>query len=196
MTDIPIEDKPDPLKIPAFMRKKSIVNHARQKLLWTALDRREAGVKPGSKKALGTSTVSRPNNITRAQIEVPDSPKTLGTAPRKAVRGMPTFSSPPSALALPAATSNMTQAINKPKKLSPAGTVTHYLDKINVAIIKLNKTVKTGDILIIQGSNCLFYQPVTEMQIERKPVERARKGDHIGLKVGFTSRIDGQVYLA
>jgi hypothetical protein len=51
-TTMPHRPDPDELKIPAFLRKKAIVTQARQRLILTALDRKEARLKPNSKKAL------------------------------------------------------------------------------------------------------------------------------------------------
>lgn len=75
------------------------------------------------------------------------------------------------------------------------GDVTHYMSNIDVAIILLNqKGVKKGDILLIEGPDFIATQPIEEMQIDRKPVTKAKKGDHIGLKVKFEARINGKVF--
>lgn len=159
---------PETLKIPAYMRNKAIVKRDRQKLLWTAWDRREAGVDPGSKQATG-----------RIRRKLSDTPKKIN---RK---------KPPEILK----SREIIDSFNlKPKKLSCIGETTHYLEKINVAIIKINSPLKTGEILLIEGDEYLFVQPVEEMQIDRKPVNRAKKGSHIGLKVAFEAEVNGSVY--
>lgn len=65
------------------------------------------------------------------------------------------------------------------------GTVTHYYDKIGVAVIKLEKAdLKVGDkikLILTDGSD--FTQEVTSMQIEHAEIEIARAGDEFGLKV-------------
>lgn len=201
---------PDTLKIPAFQRKVAITNHARQKLLWTALDRKEAGVKPNSERALGTAprglrkyappipqaqTPEQPHSPTfNSPLEF-DAPPIIDTAHPPLTRAQ--FSTQTQLNTKPQQSSAPSSTpLARPKKLKPAGEITHYLEKIDVAIIKLSKGLQNGDIIIMEGSDCLFIQPVKEMQIDRNPVEQARKGDHIGMKVGFTAKIGGKIYLA
>jgi len=163
---------PETLKIPAYMRKKAIVSQSRQKLLLTALDRKDAGLKPNSKRATAPK-------------------KTISKAPRAVPRTIPVAQEIPA----PSTQSPEAQLPLKPKKLMIVGEVTHYLDNIQVAIIQLsNKGAKNGDILLIEGEDYIYPQPIEEMQIERKPVKRAKKGSHIGLKVAFEAEIGGKVY--
>lgn len=59
------------------------------------------------------------------------------------------------------------------------GKITHYFDKIGVAVLELNGSIKVGD-KIKYGDH---VQTVTSMQIDKKPVQKAGKGQSIGLKV-------------
>lgn len=61
------------------------------------------------------------------------------------------------------------------------GTVTHYYDKIGVAVVDLTGNLHTGDRITFKGS-ADFSQDVTSMQVEHEQVESAKKGDTIGLK--------------
>ena len=65
------------------------------------------------------------------------------------------------------------------------GTVTHYYDKISVAVIKLSKgDLKVGDeIKLIGKDGKEFTQPVSSMQIEHAEIDIAKAGDEFGLKV-------------
>lgn len=65
------------------------------------------------------------------------------------------------------------------------GTVTHYYDKIQVAVIKLSKgDLKVGDALKLNDKNGNpFTQEVSSMQIEHASIDIAKKGDEFGLKV-------------
>ena len=75
------------------------------------------------------------------------------------------------------------------------GHTTHYMENIDVAIILLDqKGVKKGDTLLIEGDDFIATQPIEEMQIDRKPVTKAKKGSHIGLKVKFPAKVNGKVY--
>lgn len=64
------------------------------------------------------------------------------------------------------------------------GRITHYFSKINVGILTLTKgELHIGDTIHIKGHTTDFYQKVQSMQVEHSPVESAREGDAIGLKV-------------
>ena len=63
------------------------------------------------------------------------------------------------------------------------GKVTHYYDKIGVAVIELNNSLAAGDEIKISGHDNEFTQKVESMQVEHKAVEKAKKGDLVGLKV-------------
>jgi len=63
------------------------------------------------------------------------------------------------------------------------GTVSNYFDHIKVAAIKLAGPLKVGDTVEIKGGEVDFEQPVKSMQIQHEKVEKAKKGDEIGIKV-------------
>ncbi|OGM28258.1 hypothetical protein A2962_00010 [Candidatus Woesebacteria bacterium RIFCSPLOWO2_01_FULL_39_61] len=63
------------------------------------------------------------------------------------------------------------------------GRVTHYYDKIGVAIIELDSDLGVGDrIKFSRGGEELFEQDVDSIQIEHEKKDKAGKGDVIGLK--------------
>ena len=63
------------------------------------------------------------------------------------------------------------------------GVVTHYYNKIGVAIIKMSAPLKIGEKIKISGHDQEFTQVVDSMQIEHQKIEKAKKGDEIGVKV-------------
>lgn len=63
------------------------------------------------------------------------------------------------------------------------GTVTHYYDKIGVAIIKAAKAIKTGDKLRFGEEEKGFIQTADSMQFDHKPIDQAKKGEEVGIKV-------------
>ncbi len=66
----------------------------------------------------------------------------------------------------------------------PIGKVTHYFDKISVAVLALDGTLKDGDKVIFRkGEEDLFEQEVASMQIDHKAVKKAKKGDEVAIKV-------------
>ncbi|MFH1212163.1 MAG: hypothetical protein V1659_04535 [Candidatus Woesearchaeota archaeon] len=64
------------------------------------------------------------------------------------------------------------------------GKITHYFDHISVAVLLLTKGgLKTSDKIRIKGSHTDFTQQVLSMQIDKKDIHEAKKGDDIGIKV-------------
>lgn len=82
-----------------------------------------------------------------------------------------------------------------PKEGKLIGKVTHYFDKIGVAVIALAGALKVGDtIRIVGGADTDFEQQVDSMQIEHENIEKAKKGDEVGLKVKERVREGYRVY--
>lgn len=67
--------------------------------------------------------------------------------------------------------------------MNEIGKVTHYYDKVGVAIIKLSGALRVGDKIKIADKSEEFEQAVESMEIDRKKVENAGAGDEIGVKV-------------
>lgn len=75
------------------------------------------------------------------------------------------------------------------------GKVTHYYDKIKVAIIELNSALATGEkIRFVRGGEDLFEQSVSSMQVEHEKIEKAKKGDVIGLKTDQEVKEGAEVF--
>ncbi|MDD3480670.1 MAG: translation elongation factor-like protein [Patescibacteria group bacterium] len=75
------------------------------------------------------------------------------------------------------------------------GKVTHYFSEIGVAVFKLNGAISVGNEVKIQGHTTDFTQEITEMQVDHKSVEKAGKGDDVGVKVKDKVREGDTVYL-
>jgi putative protease len=63
------------------------------------------------------------------------------------------------------------------------GVVTHFFNKISVAVIDLKAPLLVGDKIVIKGPITDFEQVVESMQIEHKNIQRAEAGQSVGLKV-------------
>ena len=74
------------------------------------------------------------------------------------------------------------------------GKITHYFGKIEVGIIELGKKLNVGDTIHIKGGTTDFEQEIKSMQIEHEQIEKAKKGDVIGLKVKEKVREEDEVY--
>lgn len=73
--------------------------------------------------------------------------------------------------------------------------VTHYYDKIKVAILELTSDIQVGDkIKFVRGGEDIFEQEVESMQVEHEKIEKAKKGDVIGLKVDQDVKEGAEVF--
>ena len=75
------------------------------------------------------------------------------------------------------------------------GHVVHYFGKISVAAVEITAgTVSVGNILHFKGETTDFRSEVVSMQVENAPVQEAKAGDSIGLKVPEKVRKGDKVY--
>ena len=74
------------------------------------------------------------------------------------------------------------------------GTITHFYTKIGVAVVELSEPLQVGDTIHISGHTTDLTQKVESMQVEHQNVERAEKGQSIGLKIKEEVREKDLVY--
>jgi putative protease len=74
------------------------------------------------------------------------------------------------------------------------GEITHYFGKIGVAVIKLKDDLKVGESIKIVGGERELIQEVSSMQVEHENIDKAKKGESVGLKVDETVRPGDKVY--
>lgn len=75
------------------------------------------------------------------------------------------------------------------------GKVTHYYDKIGVAIVELDSDLGVGDnIKFSRGGEEMFDQVVSEIQVEHEKLNKAGRGEVIGLKVDREVKEGAEVY--
>lgn len=83
----------------------------------------------------------------------------------------------------------------KPSNEILVGKVTHYFPHVEAAVIKITKDkISSGNTLHIKGHSSDFTQVADSLQIDRVPVNSAKKGEEIGLKVKFRVREHDLVY--
>lgn len=63
------------------------------------------------------------------------------------------------------------------------GEVTHYFDRISVAVIALSDNLVKGDRIHFLGHGSDFDQEVASMQIEHESIDSAKKGDEVAIRV-------------
>lgn len=82
------------------------------------------------------------------------------------------------------------------------GVVTHYFDKIKVAIVKFDAGFKPGGELVFRGTRGESHEPfelvqkVASMQKDHIEVDEAKKGDELGMKVDKVVKEGDEVFLS
>jgi translation elongation factor EF-1alpha len=74
------------------------------------------------------------------------------------------------------------------------GKVTHYYNKISVAVLELSETLTVGDQIAFVGHTTEFSQPVESLEIEHHKIQSAGPGQEVALKVWEAVRKGDLVY--
>ncbi len=74
------------------------------------------------------------------------------------------------------------------------GNITHFYNRISVAVLSLTDTLALGDEIHILGHNTDFIQNVTSMEIDHKKVDTVGPGDEMALKVNEPVRNGDAIY--
>lgn len=74
------------------------------------------------------------------------------------------------------------------------GKVTHYYNRISVAVVQLAGELQVGDQIVIIGHTTEFTQPVESLEIEHHKIQSAQAGQEVALKVWDTVRAGDLVY--
>ena len=74
------------------------------------------------------------------------------------------------------------------------GKVIHYYDKIGVAVIKLQKSLKVGDKVKFEKKDKSFEQVIGSMQLEHKQVTSGKKGEEIAVKINQVAKDGVTIY--
>lgn len=75
------------------------------------------------------------------------------------------------------------------------GIVTHYYDKLGVAIIELTAPLTVGDkVKFVRGGEDLAEQIVDSIQVEHEKKSSAGKGEVVGLKTNEKVKEGAEVY--
>jgi len=75
------------------------------------------------------------------------------------------------------------------------GKVTHYFDKINVAVIKLDGKLSKGDKIKIKKGDEEIEEVIKSMQIDHKNVDSAKKRDDVAIKLTQKTKEGASVFL-
>ncbi len=76
------------------------------------------------------------------------------------------------------------------------GKVTHYYDKIKVAVIDvIGRPLKVGDSVKISGHDSEFTQRITSLQVEHKQLDLVKPGESCGMVVDQPVKEGDVLYL-
>jgi putative protease len=84
--------------------------------------------------------------------------------------------------------------LRKKPKENIIGIVTHYFPKVRVGVVKLKAPLAVGDLIKIKGHTTDFTQTIKSIQIDHVPLDKAKKGDEIGLLVDSRVRRHDELY--
>lgn len=212
---------PETLKIPAFMRKRSISSRLKRPLILTALDRKKAGLPPDGLNKKNKTRVSRiqtsPRTVRTKLTDIQNENNLFLALEILKKQELKKRSAPKRKTKISSAglgrkneklaekmpklmpfsepllpASAATQAENV-RKPKEIGAITHYFDKIKVGVIKLTGALAVGDFIFFETPDGEYQQIVDSMEIDRSPVFKAGRGKEIGIKLSRPGRVGGKV---
>lgn len=74
------------------------------------------------------------------------------------------------------------------------GKITHYYDKIGVAVVEILDSLAVGETIKISGHGREFTQVISSMQIEHEEIKEAKKGQVVGMKVEQETKEEDEVF--
>jgi len=74
------------------------------------------------------------------------------------------------------------------------GKITHYFDRIGVAVVELSGSLTVGDQIRVSGHDQEFTQAVSSIQVEHQNLQTADKGDTIGMKLDKPVHEGDEIY--
>lgn len=75
------------------------------------------------------------------------------------------------------------------------GAVTHWYDKIGVAVVKLTGKLTRGDAIKVKRGDEEFEDTVSSMQLDHADVSSAKKGDDAAIKLSRPAKEGAAVFL-
>jgi hypothetical protein len=76
-----------------------------------------------------------------------------------------------------------------------AGTITHFFTQIRVAVVRLDKPLLTGEVVEIRRQEIVLgREKIISMQINHIPVESAKKGEEVGMKISLVVKPGDELF--
>ncbi len=74
------------------------------------------------------------------------------------------------------------------------GKVIHYFGDISVAGVEVLDSIAVGDLVLFIGHTTALEQPVGSMELDHQPIEVAKKGQEVGIRVVDRVRPGDEIY--
>ncbi len=82
------------------------------------------------------------------------------------------------------------------KEEKKIGTVTHWYDKIGVAVVKLSGKLAVGNKIKVRKGESEFEEVVSSIQLDHTDVSSVKKGDDAAIKLSQQAKEGAGVFLA
>jgi len=76
------------------------------------------------------------------------------------------------------------------------GKVNHWYDKAQVAVVKLNGSIKVGDKIKVKKGDSEFEETVSSMQVNHTAVRSGKKGDEVAIRLSQKTKEGAVIYSA
>jgi len=73
------------------------------------------------------------------------------------------------------------------------GKVIHWFDKVNVAVVRLDASLKVGDTIKISKGENEIEETVSSMQVNHADVSSGEKGDEVAIKLSGKTKAGATV---
>lgn len=74
------------------------------------------------------------------------------------------------------------------------GKVTHFYDKLSVAVVKLTDSLSTGDKIKIKKGEGEFEDVVGSMQVDHQAVTSAKRGQEVAIKISQKTKEGASIF--
>jgi translation initiation factor IF-2 len=81
-------------------------------------------------------------------------------------------------------------------KSKPIGKVTHWYDKIGVAVVKLSGALKAGDKIKVKRGETEFEDTVSSLQFDHADIKAGKKGQEVAVKLSSQAKEGSEIYIA
>ncbi|MBL7206118.1 MAG: hypothetical protein ISS36_00795 [Candidatus Aenigmarchaeota archaeon] len=133
--------------------------------------------------------------IVRAKRTVKSRARKTRSKIRRAKRPKPNLKKPTIRRAKIKVSRKLANRAAKSKEKHYVGKISHYFTRIGVGVVEVEKPVRKGEWLKIEGFTTNMRQKANSIQHNRRDIKLANRGKSIGLKVNDRVRENDKVYV-